>query len=223
MTEISRVQMGADSHERKMPSNELSPDDFIKLFLAQLKHQNPMNPTDSSAILQQMSQISSISASKSMQNTLQTMESRMESVLANSQLLQAGNLIGHKVLLESQTGMLDGTGVLKGAAYTKEPLDNITIIIKDLSGNTVRTLDQGPLSRPGLAEFVWDGRDDNGNSCQAGQYQISAVGKVKGNEKDLLTAASFTVKSVSMDSGGNTVLDVDGHEKVTMQDVVSIL
>src|SRR3990167_6950085 len=81
--------------------NELQPDDFIKLFLKQLTTQNPLKPTDSSAMLQQMADISAISAAKDTQKTLREVQQEIRLSLGQSQLLTATQMIGKKVEVPS--------------------------------------------------------------------------------------------------------------------------
>lgn len=213
----------AQASEKKPSTNELSPDDFIRLFLAQLKHQNPMNPTDSSAILQQMSQISTISASKSMEKTMESLEKRVEMAMANSQLYQASGLIGHQVELESGSGILSEGGTIHGSVAVSDPADEITVTVKDPSGNTVRTLHCGPVATPGLVGFDWDGKDEGGNHCAAGTYRISAAAVSSGVSKSAGTAVAFRVNSVAMDASGNTVLNTEGMGGVLLRDVIKVL
>lgn len=51
----------------------LTPDDFLKMLITELQNQDPMNPTDNSQILQQISEMSNISATNSLTNSLNGM------------------------------------------------------------------------------------------------------------------------------------------------------
>lgn len=65
---------------------QFNSEDFLKLFLAELQHQDPLNPTDNNQILQQIGQIRSIQTTTQLDTTLQ-------SVLLGQNLSSASGLI----------------------------------------------------------------------------------------------------------------------------------
>jgi flagellar basal-body rod modification protein FlgD len=68
----------------------LGPDDFLKMMLAQLQNQDPLDPTNSNDMLAQLSTLSQVSTSQAMETTL-------NSVLLGQNLSDAGTLIGATV------------------------------------------------------------------------------------------------------------------------------
>ncbi len=68
-------------------SNTLNYSDFLKLMIAQMKNQDPLNPTDST---QYMSQIAQFSAVEQSINT----NSKLDQLLVNSNISQASTMIG---------------------------------------------------------------------------------------------------------------------------------
>lgn len=68
----------------------LTSDDFIQMMIAQLQHQDPMQPTTNSELMSQMSQISQLQSNTSLQSTLKTLASQ-------SQIGAAGAMIGKTV------------------------------------------------------------------------------------------------------------------------------
>ncbi len=68
-------------------SNTLNYNDFLKLMIAQMKNQDPLNPTDST---QYMSQIAQFSAVEQSINT----NSKLDQLLVNSNISQASTMIG---------------------------------------------------------------------------------------------------------------------------------
>lgn len=220
---MSTVGAAGDDQSKTKNKNELSPDDFIKLFLAQLKHQNPMNPTDSSAILQQMAEISTISASKDMQQTMSDLEKKVEYMMGSTQMLQASTLINHQVEVESKAAILDEKNGMQGAAFVKDAVSDVTVTIKDKDGNTVKTIHCGPTTSGGLVDFHWDGKDESGKVCDPGEYKISAKATVDGKDVDAPTAAAFTINSVAMDSEGGVILNTDKMGGIYMKDILKIL
>ncbi len=50
--------------------NTLSGGEFLNLMINQLEHQDPLNPTDSNQLLNQMAQISTLQSNTDMQSSL---------------------------------------------------------------------------------------------------------------------------------------------------------
>ena len=58
----------------------------------------------------------------------------------------------------------------------EEAASEVSIKIKDASGNPVHSLNLGPRSG-GTNEFQWDGLDENGNLVPEGTYEIEVYAK----------------------------------------------
>lgn len=56
-----------------MPVQKLDQDDFIKILVAQLTSQDPMNPQKDTEFVGQMAQFSALESTKSMQTEIQTL------------------------------------------------------------------------------------------------------------------------------------------------------
>ena len=72
----------------------LQKDDFLKLFMENLKNQDPASPMDDSQMMQQMSQLGMMEA---IQN-LQSIVSDLKKATAGNQLEQASNLLGKTIV-----------------------------------------------------------------------------------------------------------------------------
>lgn len=70
--------------------SELSTDEFIKILFTELSNQDPMQPNDSAALLEQISSIRSIQSDIDLGR-------RMESLISQNELSAAGTLIGTTV------------------------------------------------------------------------------------------------------------------------------
>jgi flagellar basal-body rod modification protein FlgD len=218
----------------RQPRNELQPDDFLKLFTEQLKHQNPMKPTDSNSILQTMSQLSALKSNNKMQDTLKSLQENVNSSLANTQFVTASHLINRKVEVVSDVSPLNKEG-LNGSVSVPAGATNVTIAIKDTAGNTVKTI---PLGNPqdakhsGLMDFSWDGKkgeetDADGTKhttyYDPGLYKISATAVMNNKEQPLqYTMGTFNVNSVALGNDG-VVLNLQDKGGTRMVDVVKIL
>jgi flagellar basal-body rod modification protein FlgD len=88
----------------------LGKQDFLKLLMAQLQHQDPMKPMDDTAMIAQMAQFSALEATQQLNATIQQS--------ANVQAIStAGALIGKYI----QSNLADGTtstGAVTGVNFT---------------------------------------------------------------------------------------------------------
>ncbi len=106
--------------------------DFIKMLIAELQHQDPLDPMDNAQILQQISQIREISSNDKLIDTL-------ASVRLAQNMATAGSMIGQTVMglntdNEWVTGPVDRVSIEDGVAklhlgeYTVE-LNNVSQIL----------------------------------------------------------------------------------------------
>jgi flagellar basal-body rod modification protein FlgD len=209
-----------------VPKKQLSPDDFITLFLAQMKNQDPTNPTDSNQILQQMAEISSISSSQALQDSMDSLSKNVDLALGNTQVLQATQLIGKKVEVPTPNGLtpLVADEGLSGSVLLTAPATDVKVTIKDPAGNIVKTIDLGASQSTGLVDFKWDGKSDDGQTTyKPDYYQVSAVAVVNGKPTTVNTAGSFKVNSVALNQKtGGVILNVEGLGGINMGDIVKI-
>jgi flagellar basal-body rod modification protein FlgD len=70
------------------PGAQLSKDAFLQLLVAQLQNQDPLNPTDSNAMMQTETEFSTV-------EQLTNLNSTMSSMQGQGQLSQAVSLLGH--------------------------------------------------------------------------------------------------------------------------------
>ncbi len=208
----------------RTPKNELSPDDFMKLFLAQMKNQNPAHPADSSAILQQMAAIGSIKSSNEMQKSLADLSQNVNMSLANSQVLESTQLIGKHVEIPSASAPLVKDEGLSGSAMVPQAATSVKVAIKDASGNVVKTINCGAAASGGLVDFKWDGVGDDGKQCDPNFYSMSATATINNHDVNIKTAGSFKVNSVALNQKtGGIILNVDGLGGTDMGDIIKIL
>lgn len=83
---------------------------FTKLLVAQVKYQDPLEPTDSSTFITQLTQLSQTESLQSLQSQLATQSSILDSL----QTMQLGGQVGSTIMVSSDSVLLDGTTVQAG-------------------------------------------------------------------------------------------------------------
>ncbi len=216
----------ADDHpsqNMQVSGKALTQEDFMKLFLAQMKTQSPTKPFDSGEMMQQMSQLTSLSATSQLENTIKLLNSNM----GRSQVLSATQLIGKRVAIASDKSPLgtnpDGTSSLDGSVVIPRSTTETTVEIRDSMNNLVKTLHL-PASSAGIQDFHWDGKNEKNEMQQPGFYTISAKANIEGQSTDVYTAGIFKVNSVTMDpKTSSVILNVDGMGGMDMGNIIKIL
>src|SRR4051794_7040282 len=89
----------AAANKAKADKNVLGKDDFLKLMVAQMKNQDPMNPSDDKDNIAQMAQFSSLEQITNLATATQKLADSMQTT-------QTLGLIGHTVSYKGADGAL---------------------------------------------------------------------------------------------------------------------
>jgi len=189
-------------------SSKLGKDEFLKLLTAQLANQDPLQPVDNQAFIAQLAQFSSV-------EQLQAVSSRLDTLLlatASANQMNTASLVGKDVSFKA-----DGVDVAAGAASSlqvKLPARaNVTAVVQDASGRTVRTLALG--TREGSFDLGWDGHDEAGNAVAAGHYTVTLSARAAdGTAVTPDARARGRVSGVSFDGDATELLVGGAHVKL---------
>ncbi len=102
--EVDRFNKTLTVNGRKA-SQELGKDDFLKLLMAQMTHQDPTEPMDNSQFIAQMAQFTSLEQMYNMSNGFTKMAQMMQSSEAAGTL---GKVVDLDVEGEKVTGVVEG-------------------------------------------------------------------------------------------------------------------
>jgi flagellar basal-body rod modification protein FlgD len=209
-----------------IPPNDTSPkqdvedkstlkDDFLKLFITQLKYQDPLNPLDGKDMTAQLAQFSSL-------EQLNNIKMQLQDLLLFQNSLQntlTVNLIGKKVEVVGNKISLDGTSEI----HFTLPMSakSVKISIYDSTGALVRNIDLGP--RPaGDNTYTWDGLDNSGIPLPSGQYEVSIEAyDESGNPMDAESLTYGTVTGITFEDN-ITYLILDNGVKIQLNEIKTI-
>lgn len=207
--------LATESATANKASGALDSEDFLKLLVTQMQYQDPMNPQDTSKIMEQMSMMSQIQGMKEMTDGIQTMVDAMSA----GRVFQAATMIGRSVLVSGETADLTSGESLKGQVILPSSTDALKITITDKDGNVVRVMDMGTHDS-GTVDFTWDGLKDDGTQAEAGTYTFKAEASVDGEQVAQETYLEAEVSSVALSGTGAFILQ-DGRQ-VGLNDVSEI-
>ncbi len=155
------------------PDSILGKDDFMKLLLTELQHQDPTSPMDSDKILSQTSQLATLEAQE---NTNKALEQLTQS-LKSSKDFAAVSTIGKFARLENKVNLTQDTkGNLNPVNFElnfKEDIKDGQIEIYDEKNRLVKTIELKEDTK-GKHSFSWDGLNNAGEKAKTGTYSIYA-------------------------------------------------
>jgi len=195
-------------------SQEMGKQDFLTLFTAQLKNQDPLDPVKNEAFVAQLAQFSQLEALTNMQTSMDNLVKGMTS----QQLNTSASLIGHKVPVADGLAPLQQGGSVDASIDLPNGASGVTLTVQDSMGRTVQQL-IGGAQNPGTAKLNWDGLDAMGNPAPTGYYKLSATAVVNGKTTAVPVNTMATVQSISVASDGSLNLELEGGKTVPYKDV----
>ncbi len=191
-------------------------DRFLKLLVAQMKNQDPLNPLDNAQVTSQMAQLSTVTGIEKLNSTLAAM---MSSQQAN-QSLQAATLIGRGLLVPGAGMELQESKALFGVELG-EAADDVQVTIRNADGQVVQNISLG-AQPAGAQPLMWDGQTMDGGQAPDGAYTFE-VTAVRGGVPVTAGALAFAVVgSVSTGAQGAT-LNLSNGRSVGLSDIRQII
>lgn len=125
-------------------------DRFLKLLVAQMQNQDPMNPMDNAQVTTQLAQIQTVTGVGTLDKSINALAAQFQQM----QALQSVSLVGRQVTvpgkqLSVENGKGDITFDLAGAA------DNVKLEVLNGAGNVIATEELG-ARKTGTQTYTWD-------------------------------------------------------------------
>ena len=188
--------------------------DFLTLFVTQLKHQDPLEPMESSEFTNSLANLSSVEQAVNMNSNLEKLIGMFES----NQVTDSASYIDKTVEFDSSQFELKN-GKAQFSYILDENSQGTPIAITDDKGNLVLQTEGSKLA--GKHGFLWDGKDANGNQMPDGVYSLTVGAENKsGDIANVKTTGTGTVTGVSFEAG-KTIVEVL-NVGISMEDILSI-
>ncbi|OGA97074.1 MAG: flagellar biosynthesis protein FlgD [Burkholderiales bacterium RIFCSPHIGHO2_12_63_9] len=168
-------------------------DRFLKLLVAQLNNQDPMNPLDNAQMTSQIAQINTVTGIQQLNETVKGLAGQF----AAQQLMQGSAMVGRQVLVEGNSLALDSeTSQAAGAFDLAGSAASVKVQVLDPTGKEVGTVDMGALPA-GRYNFAWDASQYQGDSALRFKV-LAANGEAAVGSTALMID---NIVAVSMDNG----------------------
>ena len=129
----------------------MTSDRFLKLLVAQMKNQDPLNPMDNAQVTSQMAQINTVTGIDKLNSTVAGLSAQFMQM----QAMQGASLVGHDVIVPGNKLDIDPVSAIgQGGFETQTPADAVKVEILSPSGAVVQTLNLGAQGA-GMHSFDW--------------------------------------------------------------------
>lgn len=211
---VERKQNEATTNAKR---NEMGKDEFMKLLIAQLENQDPLEPTDNTEFIAQMAQFSSLEGITNLNNTVNQFATSLQS----TQALQASTLVGRSVQVLSDVALLEEGKEISGTLDLKESSGDVFVAVYASNGEYLGDIGLGS-QQAGQVSFNWNGLDTDGEPFPPGAYQFRAYANNNGSNQSVELYLPQKVNSVALNAGvrGEILLNLNGYsEPVSLSQV----
>jgi flagellar basal-body rod modification protein FlgD len=185
-------------------ASAMSSTSFLSLLVSELQNQDPLDATSTTDFVNQLSSYANFTEQQAINSSMTSLASSFSSLVT----LNSVNYIGHTVEAKADTATLSSGRATFGYSLSAAA-SNVSITIKDSSGNTVWT--GSGTGNSGTNSFTWDGKDSSGNQLSdGGQYTIS-VTATDSARNSVFNYSTITGKVTGIDTSTSTPsLTIDG-------------
>jgi flagellar basal-body rod modification protein FlgD len=202
------------------PGGDMGRTEFMQLLVAQLQHQDPLDPVTNEDFVAQLATFSSLEQLQEINSGTQTglmMQQSMSNEIAAS-------LIGKDVLVDDSY-VTHETGETNDFRVDIEEDAIITAKIYNENGDLMRTMtfdEEGLPMAAGEHTFTWDGKDDSGQLVTSGTYMID-VSAADGSGVDVTAKNQVRGHVDGIRYANGNVFLLVGDKEYTLADVMEIL
>lgn len=125
-------------------------DRFLKLLVAQMQNQDPLNPMDNAQVTSQMAQIQTVNGIDKLNTTV----SGLGTQFAQLSALQGASLVGRDVIVAGNQLSPNDEGLVQGGFELTSAADRVTVEVLNAGGRVIDTIELGAQGS-GRHGFEW--------------------------------------------------------------------
>mgnify|MGYP006167785537 CR=1 FL=1 len=191
---------------------QASQDRFLKLLVAQLNNQDPLNPMDNAQMTTQMAQINTVSGIQQLNETLKGLAAQASAL----QSMQGASLVGREIITAGNSlSVNDGTAT--GSFNLNEAADSVRVDVLGPAGELLGSVNLGARSA-GMHNFDW--ALGNVDPAQVAGIQVTAT--AGGDSVAAIPLSRQRVESVGM-VDGTLRMRTSGGQTVAYDQVLAFL
>lgn len=182
---------------------------FMQLLVAQIQNQDPLNPTDGTEYVGQLAQLTQVQSMETMSQLMANNAVLMD----NLQTLTTGNLVGQKVMVQTDTINTDGSTNIDGRLTLDHAANTVTVIVKDESGTETK-IELGK-QEAGSVDFTIDPQE---LGLKEGKYTMTVVTDNEPAKVPIEVGGLVNNVRIPLD-GSPTVLNITGIGEVAYNNI----
>lgn len=198
VTNTSSGSSGSTAGVTATTSTEAS-DRFLKLLVAQMKNQDPLNPLDNAQVTSQMAQISTVTGIEKLNATVASLGTQFSSM----QALQGVSLIGHDVTVPGDRLAVDEQGKASAQFDLSGAASSVKVQVLSSAGVVLDTIDLD-AETAGRHDISWDASKLAADAREGLHFKVVAA-----NGTTPVTATALTRDTVEAVSTSGDTLMVD--------------
>jgi flagellar basal-body rod modification protein FlgD len=213
---IHQTTAAQSTTKSALTEKTVTQDEFLKLLIAQLQNQDPLQPMDNQEFAAQLATFNSLGQLIDINQKLGTLQNAQ----ASANQFSATAMIGKDITTESNSLNLPADGSAKVAYQLGGNAARVTVNVYNGAGELVRQVDAGAQSA-GERNIEWNGKDNAGRRLTSGQYhfEINAL-DVNGRKVAATGRLQGVVTGVKL-NGSEPILEVGGLE-VPLSSVIGV-
>lgn len=208
VSSVTNTTTGSTTDAVTTKNDAGSADRFLKLLVAQMQNQDPLNPMDNAQVTSQMAQINTVNGIEKLNTTVQGLSGQFMQM----QALQSASLVGRDVIVPGNMVSMDD-GVGQGGFQLDTPADSVKVEILSSAGAVIDTVDMGAQGS-GMGSFNWTAGDhatDTGLTfrvvAKAGTVALPATALMR-DRVDAVSTSGQTINLQLQNSGSVAYSDV---------------
>jgi len=208
---VTNQQSTSQANNAAAKTKDLGKDDFLQMLVAQLKHQDPLNPMDGTDFVAQLATFSSLEQLTNMNSQLNQL-GVYQATMTNT---QAVNLLGKEVTVNQDNGFQVRGSTADFSYNLTRPAENVSILIYDSSGREVDRIEAGRQGS-GFQTMTWS----KGNNAE-GLYSYAVLANdINGDRVPVETM--MTGKVTGVQYRNNAIFLTINDREVTFNQVVAV-
>ncbi|ABD86440.1 flagellar hook assembly protein FlgD [Rhodopseudomonas palustris] len=196
-------------------TTSLTSSDFLTLLVTELQNQNPLDPTDTTDFVSQMTSYANFEQQQTLNTNLSSLATSFNSLLT----LNSTNYIGQTVTAKADSATLEDGQIAFGYSLNSAA-SSVTLTVADSSGNTVWTGSGATTS--GKNSFTWDGTTTDGTQLSDGGDYTLSVSATDSSGNSVYGYTTVSGKVTGVDSSSGTTMLTIGDTSIAASSIIGV-